>query len=71
MPPAVDFADVAGCDEDVELLFFQVVEEFGEFVLGQERDDLDLWLTGVAAFEVVDAAAAVEVLGGVSPRGGR
>lgn len=56
-PEAVDLADVAGCDEGVDVVVADISHQFDEFVLGQQGLDLHPLAPSVTSSHFVERAA--------------
>lgn len=54
VPQAVDFADVAGGDERLDVVFAKPFHKVGELVLGEKALDFFVDFTAEAALDLVD-----------------
>ncbi len=61
-PEAVDLADVAGGGEGLDLVVLHPGQDLAELVLGEEHLEFDALLAAVAAGDLVEGAAAVELV---------
>ena len=62
IPKAVDFADVTGGDECLDVPVPHHVHQVAEFVLGKQGLDFDIHIPAVTSFHLVHTAPAVERL---------
>lgn len=61
-PKAIDLADIAGGHEGLDVLALEIFHEVGEFLLGKKGLNLIAFFAGVAADDLIEAAAAAKLV---------